>query len=119
MYLWALLGHDPLNDVVVVSGASRDLASAMRAAEQALSDPSGFIVVIEEVRVCVNATGLQEYYAPTGRSWTGRRTTQGHVWWDFKLKQQDTETLYQVPEHAYRDSLTHAPGGDPEAPARM
>jgi hypothetical protein len=97
MYLWVLLGYDPLGGPIVC-GAASDLAKAMRAATEAMSDPRGFLAIIEEVRPRMTAAGLQESFAPTGLAWQGRHTTSGGVRWDLKRDRSAPTEIYQIPE---------------------
>src|ERR1022692_2087395 len=80
MYLWSLFGHD-LMERPILHGITDDLAKAMRAAEPPLKDGRAFICVIEEVRMRINVTGLEENYAATGKRWNGRRNTSDGVHW--------------------------------------
>ena len=85
MYLWALFSHD-VTAGPVTAGASLSLPRAMLAAEGSLSDPRGFLVLVEEVSLRMNVTGLDDHYTASGRKWLGRRTRTGGVRWDYRYE---------------------------------
>lgn len=104
MYLWSLFGHD-LMERPVLYGITDDLAKAMRAAEPPLKDGRAFICVIEEVRMRINVTGLEENYAATGKRWNGRRNTSDGVHWRLCDGPADPSLIYCIPESLYRGDL--------------
>jgi hypothetical protein len=104
MYLWSLFGHD-LMKRPVQHGITDDLAKAMHAAEPLLKDGRAFICVIEEVRMRISVTGLEENYAPTGKRWNGRRTTSDGVHWRLCAGSADVSLLYGILEGPYRRDL--------------
>jgi hypothetical protein len=104
MYLWSLFGND-LMARPLQHGITDDLAKAMRAAEPVVTDGRAFICVIEEVRMRINVTGLEENYAATGRRWNGRRNTSGGVHWNLLAGPVDPAHVYRIPEGLYRGDL--------------
>jgi hypothetical protein len=104
MYLWSLFGYD-LMERPVLHGITDDLAKAMRAAEPPLKDGRAFICVIEEVRMRINVTGLEENYAATGKRWNGRRNTSDGVHWRLCDRPADPSLIYRIPESLYRGDL--------------
>lgn len=104
MYLWSLFGYD-LMERPILHGVTDDLAKAMRAVEPQLKDGRAFICVIEEVRMRINVTGLEENYAATGRRWNGRRNTSDGVHWRLSVGAADASLIYRVPESLYRGDL--------------
>jgi len=104
MYLWSLFGND-LMGRPVLHGVTDDLAKAMRAAEPRLKEGHAFICVIEEVRLRINVTGLDENYAPTGKRWNGRRNTSDGVHWRSIAGSPDPALIYRVPESLYSGDL--------------
>ncbi len=100
MYLWSLFGYD-LMAGPLLHGVTDDLAKAMRAAEPQLTDGRAFICVIEEVRMRINVTGLEENYAATGKRWNGRRTTSDGVHWRLIVGPAEPSQLYRIPESAF------------------
>lgn len=101
MYLWSLFGYD-LMERPVLYGITDDLAKAMRAAEPLLKEGRAFICVIEEVRMLISVTGLEENYAPTGKRWNGRRNTSDGVHWRLSSGSPDPSLVYRIPEGQYR-----------------
>lgn len=110
MYLWALFGYDLMAGPVAV-GASLSLPGAMRAAEESLSDPRGFVANIKEVALRVNVAGLDDRYAPCGGRWLGRRTKSGGVRWDYRFGDPDPAEMYYIPDSMYRDALAELRSG--------
>ncbi len=104
MYLWSLFGYD-LMERPVLYGITDDLAKATRAAEPPLKDSRAFICVIEEVRMRISVTGLEENYAATGKRWHGRRTTSGGVHWRLCVGSADASLIYRIPESLFRGDL--------------
>jgi hypothetical protein len=101
MYLWSLLGYE-LMQPPLLHGITDDLALAMGAVEPHIKDGRAFICVIEEVRLLISVTGLEENYAATGRRWHGRRTTSNGVHWRLSEGTPDPSLVYHVPESPYR-----------------
>jgi hypothetical protein len=99
MYLWSLFGYD-LMERPIMHGVTDDVAKAMRAAEPQLKDGRAFICVIEEVRLRISVTGLEENYVATGKRWNGRRTNSDGVHWRLSVGSADPSHLYRVPESA-------------------
>jgi hypothetical protein len=117
MYLWSLLGND-LMGRPIQHGITDDAAKAMRAAEPHLKDGRAFICVIEEVRLRINVTGLDENYAATGKRWNGRRNRSNGVHWQLIAGSTDPALIYRVPESLYQGDLPGLvaliePGGGP------
>jgi len=117
MYLWSLLGND-LMGWPIQHGITDDVAKAMRVAESHLKDGRAFICVIEEVRLRINVTGLDENYAATGKRWNGRRNRSDGVHWQLISGSADPSLIYRVPESLYRGDLRGLvaliePGGGP------
>ncbi len=104
MYLWFLLGND-LMGRPIQQGITDDVAKAMRAAEPQLKDGRAFICVIEEVRLRINVTGLNENYAATGKRWNGRRNSSDGVHWQLIAVSADPSSVYRVPEGLYQGDL--------------
>jgi len=104
MYLWSLLGND-LMGRPIQHGITDDMAKAMRAAEPLLKDGRAFICVIEEVRLRINVTGLDENYAATGKRWNGRRNRNDGVHWQLIAGSADPALIYRVPESLYQGDL--------------
>jgi hypothetical protein len=104
MYLWSLFGNDLMGSPVMRC-VTDDLAKAMRAAEPRLKEGRAFICVIEEVRLRINVTGLDEQYAPTGKRWNGRRNTSDGVHWHFIAGSTDPGLIYRIPESLYQGDL--------------
>jgi hypothetical protein len=104
MYLWSLFGND-LMGRPIQHGITDDLAKAMRAAEPELTGGRAFICVIEEVRLRINVTGLDENYAATGKRWNGRRNTSNGVHWRLITMTADPSVVYRVPESLYQGGL--------------
>lgn len=104
MYLWSGFGDD-LMEPPVLYGITSDLARAMRAAEADLEDGRAFICVIEEVRMRISVTGLEEDYAATGKRWNGRRDDSEGVHWRFSSGSADPSRVYRVPESMYPGDL--------------
>jgi hypothetical protein len=117
MYLWSLLGND-LMGRPIQNGITDDVAKAMRIAESHLKDGRAFVCVIEEVRLRIKVTGLDENYAATGKRWNGRRNRSDGVHWQLSAVPADPSHLYRVPESLYRGDLRGlvaliGPGGGP------
>jgi hypothetical protein len=104
MYLWSLLGNDLLGRPVQ-HGITDDVAKAMRAAESHLKNGRAFVCVIEEVRLRMNVTGLDENYAATGKRWNGRRNTGDGVHWQLIAGAPGPARIYRVPESLYQGDL--------------
>lgn len=104
MYLWSLLGND-LMAQPILHGITDDLARAMRTAEPHLMDGRAFICVIDEVRLRINVTGLDENYASTGRRWSGRRNNSHGVRWQHVAGPPDPSRIYRVPESLFQGDL--------------
>ncbi len=104
MYLWSLFGYD-LMERPILHGVTDDLARAMRAVEPQLKDGRAFICVIEEVRMRISVTGLEENYVPTGKRWNGRRNTSDGVHWRMSAGPADPSLIYRVPESPYPAGL--------------
>jgi hypothetical protein len=104
MYLWSMFGND-LMGRPIQHGITDDLAKAMRTAEPELKGGRAFICVIEEVRLRINVTGLDENYAPTGKRWNGRRNTSDGVHWQLIAATADPSLIYRVPESLFRGDL--------------
>ncbi len=104
MYLWSLFGYD-LTERPILHGVTDDLAKAMRAVEPQLKDGRAFICVIEEVRLRINVTGLEDNYAATGKRWNGRRNTSDGVHWRLIAGSADPALVYRIPESLYHGDL--------------
>jgi hypothetical protein len=81
------------------------VAKAMRAAESYLKNGRAFVCVIEEVRLRMNVTGLDENYAATGKRWNGRRNTGDGVHWQLVAGAPGPVRIYRVPESLHQGDL--------------
>jgi hypothetical protein len=95
MYLWDLVGHDT-SEGVIRAGIDDDLAAVMDTAGLSLRQGHGFVVRIVEVVCRLSVLELDAVYVPTGRQWTGRRTTSGGVHWDHTFSPADPDVAYSL-----------------------
>src|SRR5215472_11835374 len=92
MYCWTLLSGNTA-DAPILMGVTDDLAAAMRACEQPLEAGKAFLAYIEAVRPAMVVHSLDSCYIRTGRTWTGRSTTDHRVHWEERDEHSDPGSL--------------------------
>lgn len=85
MYTWKLLGHDT-SEGLLRSGIGSDLVPIMRAIEEELAKPRGFLGYVAEVVPSLSVLHLGAVHVPTGREWVGRRDCRGGVRWVMRVR---------------------------------
>jgi hypothetical protein len=95
MYQWKLLGHDT-SEGSLCSGLGGDLAQIMRATEELLTNPAGFVAHITEVVPRMSVLYLSSVHVPTGREWLGRRDTRGGVHWQARYRPAHPDVGYSL-----------------------